>query len=131
MDQELDISDAELLHNERYEEIYSLDEVDALLDRLVGDPAKFKLFSDWPDISLIEPNSPQLGANTHSLLGREQGCTRPPPRFVLRRARLSTLSDHRGVSETSSSNEKHLAGQVGSEVERVVDDEKIRVRRTR
>jgi hypothetical protein len=48
MDQQLDIGPGQFLHNER-SVVHSLEEVDDLLDRFVGDPSKFKLMSDWPD----------------------------------------------------------------------------------
>lgn len=49
VENEYDVSDEELLHNERYEDIETLAEVDDLLERLVGDPSKFKLLSDFDD----------------------------------------------------------------------------------
>jgi hypothetical protein len=48
MDQHLDIGPGQFLHNEQHV-VDSLEEVDDLLDRFVGDPSKFKLMSDWPD----------------------------------------------------------------------------------
>jgi hypothetical protein len=49
IDGEYDISDEELLHNEEHCALKSLEEVDAILGQLVGDPSKFKLLADYPD----------------------------------------------------------------------------------
>lgn len=48
IDREFDIGPENLLHHERYE-ANTLDEVDDLLDRLVGDPSKFKPLAEFPD----------------------------------------------------------------------------------
>jgi hypothetical protein len=48
MDKEMDICGMTLPHDESYD-AHSLEEVDDLVDRLVGDPSKLKLSSEWPD----------------------------------------------------------------------------------